>query len=401
MLCNIDQDLIKDASRIFTLLCFASRPLTLRELIDGIAVEINESIGLNKDYRLEDYNDIHNICPGFIDINLAADQTSETYDEKNLSLTVQIAHFSVQEYLESIRIRHQRAAIFGLTSVTAHAEIAQICLVYLLEHDLARSELDQSILKEYPLAYFAAMYWYHHYKRTTNFASGLDHLVSRLFQQKGSFMTWVKLYDMDQNREESVNLDRTSDNIADPVYYTSLLGLDKALYNLISTRQLESREIPAKSSTSTLEASKLINAQGGYFGNALQAASYLGHEKVVQFIFDRGADVNAQGGLFSNALYSASGRGHEKVIQLLLDRGADVHAQVGYFGNALQMALYAGHETIIQLLLDRGADVNAQGGYFGNALQAASIAGYEKVVQLLLNNGVAVPKVEDMVENRD
>lgn len=193
MLCNIDQDLVKDARRILILLCFASRPLTLRELIEGIAVEINEPLGLDKDCRLEDYDDIHDICPGLIDINLAPDQTSEAYNERKLLQTVQIAHFSVQEYLESNRIRHQRAAIFGMTSATAHAEIAQICLVYLLEYDFARSELDHSILEEYPLAHFAAMYWYHHYERTTDSASGLDHLVSRLFQQKGAFMAWVKL----------------------------------------------------------------------------------------------------------------------------------------------------------------------------------------------------------------
>lgn len=47
MLCNIDDHLIEDARRILTLLCFAARPLTVPELIDGIAVEIEGSIGLN------------------------------------------------------------------------------------------------------------------------------------------------------------------------------------------------------------------------------------------------------------------------------------------------------------------------------------------------------------------
>ena len=426
MLCNIDQALVKDARRILTLLCFASRPLTLRELIDGIAVEIDEPIRLNKDCRLEDYNDIHNICPGFLDINLAAHPTTEAYSEKNLLPIVQIVHFSVQEYLESDRIRHQKAAIFGLTSITAHAEIAQICLVYLLEHDFARSELDQSMLEEYPLAHFAAMYWYHHYKRTTDFASGLDHLVSRLFQQRGTFMTWVRLCDVDHFGEKLVNLDRNSDEIAGPVYYTSLLGLDKALYDLINIPPLEEIEISPGSSTTTPEVAKLINAHGGYFGHALNAASDRGHEKVVQLLLDKGADVNARNGGYNNALYTASYRGHENITQLLLSKGADINAQVGWFGNALQMALYSGyrtivqllldsggdintqggrfgsvlqtavyaeskdHENMIQLLLDKGADVNAQGGYFGNALQAASSLGNANIVRLLLDKGAYV-----------
>ncbi|KAF2729999.1 hypothetical protein EJ04DRAFT_446072 [Polyplosphaeria fusca] len=39
-----------------------------------------------------------------------------------------------------------------------------------------------------------------------------------------------------------------------------------------------------------------VNAQGGRYGNALQAASYGGHEAVVKMLLDAGADVNAQGG---------------------------------------------------------------------------------------------------------
>ncbi len=378
MLCNIDQNFIKDARRILTLLCFASRPLTLRELIDGIAVEINEPIGLNKDCRLEGCNDIHDLCPGFININLAED---------DLSPTVQIAHFSVQEYLESDRIRHQKAAIFSLSSVTAHAEITQICLVYLLEHDLATPELDQSLLEKYPLAHFAAMYWYHHYQRTVDLASEVDHLILRLFQQKGSFVTWVKLHDMDGDEEKSVNFDRPSAGIAGPVYYLSLLGLDKALYELISIQQLESSEISAVSSTSALELSKLINAQGGFYGDALRAASCGAHEKTVQLLLDSGADLHALDGHAQNALNLASERGHDKIVQLLLDKGADVNAQSEWDSTALKIASSQGHEKTVQLLLDRGADLNAQGRYDGNALHMASSEGHEKTVQLLLDRG--------------
>ncbi|EXJ53290.1 uncharacterized protein A1O5_13470, partial [Cladophialophora psammophila CBS 110553] len=49
-------------------------------------------------------------------------------------------------------------------------------------------------------------------------------------------------------------------------------------------------------------------------------ASEYGHEKVVQTLLDRGADFNAQGGLYGNALQAASEGGHEKVVQLLRDK---------------------------------------------------------------------------------
>ena len=41
-------------------------------------------------------------------------------------------------------------------------------------------------------------------------------------------------------------------------------------------------------------------------------------------LLDKGVDVNAQGGRFGNALQAASERGHEKVVTMLLDKGADV-----------------------------------------------------------------------------
>jgi len=57
-----------------------------------------------------------------------------------------------------------------------------------------------------------------------------------------------------------------------------------------------------------------VNAQGGRYGNALNAASQRGHEKVIQMLLDKGVEVNAQGERYSNALYTASEEDYEKVI---------------------------------------------------------------------------------------
>lgn len=189
MLCNIDDHLIEDARRILTLLCFAARPLTVPELIDGIAVEIEGSIGLNPKNRLQDSNDIREICVGFVDIGLDANQTGETYHEEDLIPTVRIAHFSIQEYLVSERIRFQRATNFRLNSVTAHVEIAQICLVYLLEDGLSSSTVDQTLVETFPLAHFAAMYWYHHYRDRIDPSPELNSLIVKLLQRQDSFVT--------------------------------------------------------------------------------------------------------------------------------------------------------------------------------------------------------------------
>jgi ankyrin repeat protein len=41
---------------------------------------------------------------------------------------------------------------------------------------------------------------------------------------------------------------------------------------------------------------------------------------------DKGADVNAQGGYYGNALYTTSLRGDQEIVNLLLDKEADINA---------------------------------------------------------------------------
>jgi ankyrin repeat protein len=133
-----------------------------------------------------------------------------------------------------------------------------------------------------------------------------------------------------------------------------------------------------------------VNAQGGRYGNALQAAASSGNEAVARLLVASGADVNAQGGKCGNALYAATSEGNEAVVGLLVASGADVNAQGGYYGNALQAATSEGNEAVVGLLVANGADVNAQGGEYGNALQAAVLMGNEAVVCLLLASGADV-----------
>ncbi|KAF2996229.1 hypothetical protein E8E13_003063 [Curvularia kusanoi] len=133
-----------------------------------------------------------------------------------------------------------------------------------------------------------------------------------------------------------------------------------------------------------------VNAQGGEYGNALQAALIYGSKEIATLLLDKGANGNAQGGPYSNALQTASAKGYIEIVAVLLDKGADVNAQGGFYGNALYEASSRGHRDIARLLLDKGANVNAQGGFYGNALLAASCNGYEDVVRLLLDKGADI-----------
>jgi ankyrin repeat protein len=67
-------------------------------------------------------------------------------------------------------------------------------------------------------------------------------------------------------------------------------------------------------------------------------------------LLEKGAEVNAQGGFYGNALQAASLRGHVEIVQRLLEEGAEVNAQGGRYGNALQAASEGGHVEIVQVL---------------------------------------------------
>ncbi|UKZ56519.1 hypothetical protein TrVGV298_010356 [Trichoderma virens] len=67
-----------------------------------------------------------------------------------------------------------------------------------------------------------------------------------------------------------------------------------------------------------------INAQGGIFGTALQAAAYSGQLKSIRLLLDHGAAVVSDEfcGRYRTALNAAVIRGHWNIVDVLLQAGA-------------------------------------------------------------------------------
>ncbi|KAM0258592.1 hypothetical protein ACHAQJ_003763 [Trichoderma viride] len=66
-----------------------------------------------------------------------------------------------------------------------------------------------------------------------------------------------------------------------------------------------------------------INAKGGKFDSALQAAASSGQTDSVKLLIKKGANVNAQGGKYRNALNAAIVRGFWDIVRVLLENGAE------------------------------------------------------------------------------
>ncbi|KAH8678369.1 ankyrin repeat protein [Xylariales sp. PMI_506] len=356
------------AKRILQFLSFSERPLRIDEAVDVIAVDITSRPRFDPENRIPVPAEISRYCSSLVVIvtrKRSFDDDDYWSVEKEKPITeIQLAHFSVKEYLTSDRLRESVANDFekDFEESTARASIAEVCLSYQL--NLARINqtysLDQ-IESLYPLAKYSARYWASHAMIAETYSKTSLTLAMELFFNQTSFEICCQLY----------SPDRYSQKNQSTLYYASSMGLFYSVQELIHK-------------------GADVNAQGGHYGNALQAASSRGHEAVVQLLLEKGADVNAQGGNYGNALQAASERGYEAVVQLLLEKGADINAQGGHYGNALQAASDRGYEAVVQLLLEKGADINAQGGRYGNALRAASNRGHKAVVQLLLEKGADV-----------
>ena len=61
-----------------------------------------------------------------------------------------------------------------------------------------------------------------------------------------------------------------------------------------------------------------VNAQDGYYGNALQVVVFTGDNKSAEILIKAGADVNALGGDYGNILQAVAFTGDNKSAEILI-----------------------------------------------------------------------------------
>ncbi|CAD0093851.1 unnamed protein product, partial [Aureobasidium mustum] len=323
------------ATTIFRVLMWSKRPLRAEEIVDVIAVNIDEKPAFDPQNRLPVPREILRLCRGLVTISPVVDVTDSEHREQNWQF--QLAHFSVREFLTSDHIDARYRHCMDQSSANAH--LAKICLAYLSM--LASQGLSLSeIRSRFPFAQYSARYWSDHARATE--ATDHDFSVAvRSFFDPGNavFAICCRLFDPD--RPELIPSDDTTTGLPDPLYVASLLGLEQAVETLLQNGQD-------------------VNVKCGRYGNPLQAASFAGHYEIVRILLDRGAVAPARGGQYDNALQAASFAGHHEIVRILLDRGAVVTARGGQCGNALHAAAFNGSYKIVQMLLSHGADVDAR-----------------------------------------
>ncbi|OHE98290.1 hypothetical protein CORC01_06487 [Colletotrichum orchidophilum] len=166
-----------------------------------------------------------------------------TFDSSG-SCGLRLAHFSVKKYLVD-------QSQFKLE--TASSAIARTCFTYIRSIDSSY----QTTRANFPLARYAAEVVMKH----ARLAESSDEIVQEtvaFFQKETTFKRWAYLYQPDLPWEDEPDPPK-----AECLYYTCLGGLSR-VSSLLVYQGAD------------------VNAQGGYYGNALQAASSNGQRRLLQ-----------------------------------------------------------------------------------------------------------------------
>ena len=298
---------------------------------------------------------------------------------------VQLAHFSVKEYLLSAHARQNLLPDLPFHEPTVQRDLAQSCLTYLLQYskDIEDCWSAQDNQK-YPLLGYATAHWASHLDEHDEHV--LPYEVA-LFRDKKARSDWLR-----------ARYGIFCDVADDAVYCVSEFGHTACVKAL-------------------LDLGEPVNAVGGVHlsETALLVASEKGHQALVRVLLDAGADTDwiseNTDGFCTTALYEATVEGHDEIVDMLLAAGASIQPvsqpQCPGFGTtALHAASTCGHTSIVKRMITAGSDVNALGFLKSlgptavtSALHAACAAGNDAIVNLLIDAGADVNGIGRLAVN--
>jgi len=351
------------ARRLLHCLTIAVRPLRVEELAELLAFDFQTSSSrgipkLKEDWRWDDQEEaVPSTCSSLIAIVPSGD-----------SRVVQFSHFSVKEYLTSLRLAqsHGDVSRFHIDLDAAHTILAQACLGKLLRLDKHAGNSDA---KEFPLVNYAVQHWMDHArfgKVSSRVRDGMDDLFDI---SKPHFAAWLRVHDMDEDWIGFSPWSRGLDHGGSPLYYAAFCGF----YDLVERLIMKHPE--------------QVNAGGGRILAPLPAALYKGHSHITNLLHRHGAVVDVRGNKERTPLHNASMYGRVDIMRWVLNHGADANARQDDYWTPLHLAACNMQFEAVQVLLERDADANSQNDVgktpMYEALSSYSLPPEREVVDIL------------------
>ena len=359
---EIPKEKRQHAHRLFQCLIAAIRPLRVEELAEIFAIGFDQDVAYN---FMEGWRPEH---PE--EAILSACSTLITVIDNEGPKVVQFSHFSVKEFLISDRLRTfdvRSIRDYHIPPNAADTILAQACLTVLLQFD---ENTDKRRLKAFPLAFYAAQYWFRHAKYEGS-EPRAQNAMERLFDPSKPYLAaWLWIHDV-VRPEFQLSIRQPLRPKGSLLYYALFCGDAGLCKYLIATRGED------------------VNAKCGTYVSPLHAALAKENFDAISLFLDLGADVNIINEHKRTPLCEAY-RGHGRcleVMRLLLKHGAAPDVWYDDHDLLLHKASRMGEADVVRLLLQHNADPNITALSHRTPLHCASSA---DIAQTLLEHGADI-----------
>lgn len=222
--------------------------------------------------RLFDPKGIIETLSGLISVTESADH----------GLMIRLAHFSVEEYLVSERIKTSPASSFQLSLASALQSLASGCHYYLLSFDFHQPERhywQEPTLMKFPLLKYAANHWYEYVKECQRpTPEWLMDVILKFLRCKKSVQLFRLSWDMRYKMEASDRvcfrpLRKTSRRSVIPtIYHACYLGMAEVVQRCLNMDMAKCESVQAQNSP-------VLSRR---YADELRAASYHGHKEITR-----------------------------------------------------------------------------------------------------------------------
>jgi hypothetical protein len=161
------------AMRLLQWLTFSTRPMSVDEVAEVVAIDVARDPAFDRDEVLEDPLEALNICSSLVTISTMQAEGRSDPAQRIIAL----AHYSVKEYLVSDRIKQGPAKQYNMHEAECHGVMMDGCLKYLIQ---LQRPLSEEVIQTSALARYAAEFWSSHLRQTGEDMESLSQLAMGL-----------------------------------------------------------------------------------------------------------------------------------------------------------------------------------------------------------------------------